>query len=120
MGISASVSLTNQLRGFAERSVTAILSGENKGAERLLALSIPRTPLLDGGLRNSGQVENAVDPEEGAAVVFDAPQAARLHEHPEYNFTEPGTGGKWLENTALESKAEIGAILAEEIRNAAS
>jgi len=28
---------------------------------------------------------------------YNTPYAARLHEHPDYHFTEPGTGGKWVE-----------------------
>lgn len=115
MGVTASVNLTISFPTDAELD-RRIMDGENLAAERLLALSIPHTPLgITGDLRGSGAVEPAADPETGSAVTFDTPYAARLHEHPEYNFSEPGTGGKWLENTALESKDELGDIIAEKV-----
>lgn len=33
-----------------------------------------------------------------AVVGFNTPYAARLHEHPEFHFKEPGAGGKYLES----------------------
>lgn len=118
MGVRAVVTFTTKASDVADRILSGIVDGENQAAERLLALAIPRTPLApDGGtLRGSGHVEKATDPEEGAGVVFDTPYAARLHEHPEYNFSEPGTGGKYLENPALENKGELGDIIRKAAR----
>ena len=31
-----------------------------------------------------------------ASVAVNQPYAAKLHDHPEYNFTEPGSGGNYL------------------------
>lgn len=49
-------------------------------------------------------------------VGFNAPQAARLHEHPEYKFTEPGSGGKYLEQKIAEHGREYMAVVVEAIR----
>lgn len=104
---------------FADIALAAILRGETKAAEELLAQALPRTPFRNGDLRSSGGVAPAADPEEGAAVTFDTPYAVRLHEHPEYNFSEPGTGAKYLENAALENAKKLGDIIATEARRAA-
>ena len=114
MTVDASVSSTSNFASVQQAALAGILRGETLAAERLLALSIPRTPLRDGPLRGSGGVIPAVDPQEGSAVTFDTPYAVRLHEHPEFNFSEPGTGGKYLENPALENSAELLAIIATE------
>jgi hypothetical protein len=114
MTVDASVSVTSNFGEATQMALAGILRGETLAAERLLALSLPRTPLRDGLLRGSGAVIPAVDPQEGAAVTYDTPYAARLHEHPEYNFSQPGTGGKYLENPAMESSAELGKIIATE------
>jgi hypothetical protein len=116
MGVRAVVTMTTGFGDVADQILAGIVVGENQAAERLLALAIPRTPLQDGALRGSGHVEQASDAEEGAAVVFDTPYAARLHEHPEYSFTGPGTGGKYLENPALENKQELGDIIRKAAR----
>lgn len=114
MSVDASVSSTSNFGQVSDMVLAGILRGETLAAERLLALSLPRTPLRDGPLRETGAVVPAVDPQEGAAVTFDTPYAARLHEHPEYNFSEPGTGGKFLENPAMENSRELGQIIATE------
>lgn len=114
MGVRIDLQMTNRLGNIADEILPRIVRGENLAAERLLALSLPRTPLNDGPLRGSGTVEPAGSPEDGAQVVFDTPYAARLHEHPEYQFQEPGTGGKWLEETALEHRKELGDIIRKE------
>lgn len=113
MGVS-SVESTSNFGGVGAEILAGVVRGENVAAERLLAVSMPRVPLDLGTLRGSGQVVPATDPEEGAGVVFDTPYAARLHEHPEFNFQEPGTGAKYVENPALESRRELGAIIAAE------
>lgn len=99
----------------------ALKQGILKAAEHLLAETIPKVPLDQGTLRNSGGVSQTVENQGLTAIVsFDTPYAARLHEHPEYNFQEPGTGGKFLENTANEEKSTMGAIIAAEVRRASN
>lgn len=117
MGVQANVTVTSNIHEVTADANDRLMRGEDLAAERLLALTIPVTPLGDTGtLRGSGAVQRADDPEQGAAVTFDTPYAARLHEHPEYNFTEPGTGGKYLENTALQNRAELGKIIGKVVR----
>lgn len=113
MGVSASVSLTINFPTTADLD-RRIMDGENAAAERLLALSSARAPLEVGTLIGSGTVEPASSPEEGAAVVYDTPYAARLHEHPEYNF-QGGRQGKYVEDPALEHRGELGEIIAKNV-----
>ncbi|WP_254409386.1 hypothetical protein [Streptomyces sp. AC495_CC817] len=113
MGVSASVNLTINFPTHAELD-RRIMDGENAAAERLLALSAERAPLDIGTLIGSGTVEAATTPEDGAAVVYDTPYAARLHEHPEYTF-QGGREGKYVENPAMERKDELGAIVAKKV-----
>ncbi len=42
--------------------------------------------------------EPPIPGEINGVVIVNADQAERLHEHPEYTFTTPGTGGKFLES----------------------
>ena len=117
MAVNVNVTVTSNVHEALADATDRLLRGENLAAERLLALAVPVTPLGDTGhLRGSGDVVRAIDPEEGSAVTFSTPYAARLHEHPEYSFTEPGTGGKYLERPALDNKAELGAIIKREVR----
>ena len=113
MGVSASVNLTMNFPSDAELN-QRIMRGENLAAERLLALSVAEAPFDQGTLTGSGAVESASTPEEGAAVTFDTPYAARLHEHPEFNFQNERKG-KYVEDPALQHKDELGAIIAKEI-----
>lgn len=116
MGVRASVSMSG--RGFGAAGAEALqrlAHGETLAAERLLALSAEVVPLDQGTLLGSGSVTPATDPEEGAAVTYDTPYAARLHEHPEYNF-QGGRQGKYLEGPALEHRKELGDIIRKEVR----
>lgn len=113
MGVSASVKLTLNFPSTVDID-QRIMRGENLAAERLLALSVAEVPLDLGTLADSGAVENAASPEEGAGVTYDTPYAKRLHEHPEYNF-QNGRKGKYLEEPALQHKDELGTIIAKEI-----
>jgi hypothetical protein len=88
--------------------------------------------LLDGSLLAAGlggdEDENPTPvleaPEEKVegvivgTVAFNTPYAARLHEHPEYQFKEPGTGGKYLEAKLAAHGREYMALVAQEIRAA--
>ncbi|MFF3029146.1 hypothetical protein [Microbacterium sp. NPDC057944] len=113
MGVSASVNLTINFPTTADLD-RRIMDGENAAAERLLALSAAEVPFDVGTLSGSGTVEPATSPEEGASVIYDTPYAARLHEHPEYNF-QGGRKGKYVEDPAMENRDELGAIIAKKV-----
>ena len=49
------------------------------------------TPMTENFAKQLAQNEIA------ATVAFNTPYASHLHEHPEYNFTEAGCGGKYME-----------------------
>lgn len=51
-----------------------------------------------------------------AVVGFNTPYAARLHEHPEFRFKEPGAGGKFLESKMSRFKKLYFRIIANSIR----
>ncbi len=81
------------------------LAGEGlyEGAEHLLGHANKHVPHDEGTLERSGSVD--VDKASlRATVSYDTPYAARLHEHPEYNFRGKGRG-KWLEN-AFQSQGQ--------------
>lgn len=115
MGVSASVNIEINFPTGPELD-RRIMDGENLAAERLLALSAAEVPFDLGTLSESGTVDPATSPEEGAAVVYDTPYAARHHEHPEYNF-QNGRKGKYVEDPALEHKNELGEIIAKKVAN---
>jgi hypothetical protein len=93
-----------------------IVRGMNLAAERLLTLSTAVAPLDQGTLIASAQVEPAQSIDDGAAVVYDTPYAARLHEHPEYQF-QGGRQGKYLEEPAVQNRKELGEIIREEAQS---
>lgn len=115
MGVRVDVSMSG--RGFAAagaEAVARLIQGQNLAAERLLALSNEEAPLEIGTLIGSSTVIPATSPEEGAAVVYDTPYAARLHEHPEFNF-QNGRKGKYLEDPAVENRQELGDIIRKQV-----
>ncbi len=112
MGVVTSVESSSNFVPLSDDILAGVVRGENLAAERLVAVATPVTPLDIGTLRGAMQVVAATDPEEGSAVVVDTPYAARLHEHPEYNFQTPGTGAKYVENPALEHRDEFAQIIA--------
>ena len=92
--------------------------GLSRAGERLLALSAVEVPFEWGTLSDSGAVSSPLGQRDGDAevdVTYDTPYAARLHEHPEYNF-QGGRKGKYLEDPALQNRAELGQIVAAEAR----
>jgi hypothetical protein len=113
MGVRVEVSLT--VADNAPDMVQRILAGETLAAHRLGALSAEEAPLDIGTLIESQAVIPATDPEEGAAVTYDTPYAAKLHEHPEFNF-QNGRKGKYLEDPALQHRDELGEIIAKQVR----
>jgi hypothetical protein len=115
VGVQANVTVQSNIRAVLGDAEDRLMRGENLAAERLLTLSSAEVPFEIGTLSGSGAVLNAPDAETGAAVTYDTPYAARLHEHPEYNF-QGGRKGKYLEDPALANKDELGAIISAEVR----
>lgn len=70
-------------------------SGVLDVSNEILRLSQSEVPHDVGTLQNSGHVEP--HPKSHALVGYNTPYAARLHEHPEYNF-QKGRKGKYLED----------------------
>lgn len=68
--------------------------GRREVSEHVLLLSQFEVPHDVGELQNSGSAQH--DPDE-SIVGYHTPYAARLHEHPEYNF-QKGRKGKYLED----------------------
>lgn len=65
----------------------------------ILRLSQLEVPHDEGTLQNSGVVEEI----DGDVVIsYHTPYAARLHEHPEYNF-QRGRKGKYLEDPVIKN-----------------
>ncbi|MEQ6899280.1 hypothetical protein [Microbacterium sp. KR10-403] len=110
MGIRLEVTAESLFGQFADDLDAKLTEGETLAAHRLMALSTAVAPLDVGTLIGTAAVEPAQTPEEGAAVTYDTPYAARLHEHPEYNF-QNGRQGKYLESPAVENKDELGQII---------
>lgn len=120
MGVRVQVQTTRR-NGIDQQFADGLVRGTNLAAERLLALSLEEVPMQDAILAGSGTVEPTTKPDEPAQVVYDTPYAARLHEHPEYNFSQaanPGAKGKYLEDPAVDNRKELGDIIrAEALRD---
>lgn len=119
MAVRGNVSMTNNFGAVTDEILRRVVAGENKAAERGVALAVNLSPWDQGTLAGAHSVEPATDPTEGAQIVVDAPQAHRLHEHPEYNFStdaNPKAQGKWLETALIENKDELGDIMRKEVR----
>ncbi len=83
------------------------------GAERILARANRTVPFREGHLKESGAV--TVDGTQ-AAISYDTVYAARLHQHPEYNFSPPGRG-KWLTLAIEEERGDTLESMAKPFRN---
>lgn len=114
MGVRADVQMTVKFGSSMDSIFAGTVQGMNLASEFLLGESVDRVPMDIGTLAGSGAATHTNDMETPATVSFDGHQAARLHEHPEYNFSKksnPNAQGKWLENAAIENKSEIGNII---------
>jgi len=123
----------------------ALRKGMGRAVMQLLndaAMEIPTVPLLIGTLRGSGSafVDNkyigssanptglgtpstvaceVLRPDEVLGMAaFNTPYAARLHEHPEFKFTEPGSGGKYLEASLAFNSQVYMHIIADALKEA--
>lgn len=108
--------------GEISREIRASLSeGVTLAAERLMTHAVDRSPWDQGTLAASAAVSTPLSSQGGDAeadVTFDTPYAARLHEHPEYNFStdaNPNAQGKYLEGAALDNKDELAEIVAKRV-----
>lgn len=129
MGISSTVSMARQFPEITDAILGRIVSGQNKAAERLLALASAEAPMDDDGtLVASGQVVPSTLAGEDAIVTFDTPYAARWHEdqalvdslgrrYPGGSDFQNGRKSKYLEDPALKNKAELGKIIVNEAKN---
>lgn len=83
-------------------------------ASEILRLSSRVVPLDTGMLLTSG---NVIDQPEYSEVGYNKVYAARLHEHPEYNFKN-GRRGKYLEGPIKENMTVFTKYFQEAITNA--
>lgn len=112
------VEMTNNFGTISAQINGALRQGVALSGERLLALSAERVPLDQGTLMGSGSVSTPLGADDIVAQVsYDTPYAARLHEHPEYNF-QGGRQGKYLEEPALQHKDELLDIIGKQVRDA--
>jgi len=111
------VQYTNNFGGIGREIIAGTRQGVGRAGERLLALSAAEVPLELGTLLGSGSVSTPLSSADEivAQVIYDTPYAARLHEHPEYEF-QNGRKGKYLEDPALEHRDELGDIVRKEAR----
>lgn len=108
--------LNAKLAELASKSVQAAMKAASDVCEEILRIAENEVPFDKGLLKGSGHKE----PETGGYIVgYNKVYAARLHEHPEYNFRN-GRKGKYLEDpikqnldtfTEVISKAITGELL---------
>jgi len=86
--------------------------------EFVLQESNRKVPLDEGTLLRSGNVDiEDTRSKMTGSVFYDTPYAAKLHEHPEYNF-QNHREGKYLEKTIDETKDEYKRYLVDAYRRA--
>lgn len=88
-------------------------AGAQAVAEEILRLSQSEVPHDEGTLQNSGTVQQDGD---DWIVGYHTPYAARLHEHPEYNF-QAGRKGKYLEDPIVRNQEPLGIMFGEEFED---
>lgn len=120
MGISIEITADSNFADIARRVHAGAQQGVALAGERLLALSSVEVPHDVGTLSQSGAVSTPLASQSAdpvAEVTYDTPYAARLHEHPEYNF-QKGRKGKYVEDPAMSNKDELGDIIRKQITDA--
>lgn len=83
-------------------------------ADELLRLSQHEVPKDEGVLEGTGVADRD---KQGAFVGYNTPYAARLHEHPEYNF-QKGRKGKYLEDPIKQNLAVFRESYIDEVKGA--
>jgi hypothetical protein len=91
----------------------ASLDGLRLGGELILQLSRNRVPIEEGTLERSGMVTD--DGKETVAVSYDTPYARRQHEDMSMRH-DAGRSAKYLELAVAESRQDVLAIVAEQVR----
>ena len=82
-----------------------IIDGIEASALVITAASSQIIPHLSGYLEGSGGIDIAENLETGT-IYYDTPYAARLHQHPEYDF-RGGKRGKFLQSTMSGSRRKV-------------
>ncbi|TQL46673.1 hypothetical protein FB562_2197 [Homoserinimonas aerilata] len=114
MGVRADVQMTVKFGDVMESILAGTVQGMNQAGELLLAKTQEQVPMDEGTLASSGTVVQAKTIGDPVQVVYDTPYAARLHEHPEYNFStdsNPGAKGKYVEDPAVENRKAMGDVI---------
>lgn len=112
-GLSVSIDIgdvLNNLSKLDQVSETAAKKARAAVGDELLRLAEREVPHDEGTLANTGTSD-----EQGGdhIVFFNTPYAARLHEHPEYNF-QKGRKGKYLEDPIKRNQAPFRTIMKQE------
>jgi len=119
-----SVDFSDFDKKFMKIVTTAIPSAGAKGLKKSAAhllrdaiLERPTVPKKTGNLRRTQQIEKPVlRPDISVEAGLAADYAAKVHEMPDTsNFTEPGSGPKFLEAKMIKNKEKYMKIAADEI-----
>lgn len=94
-------------------------AGLNLAALHVQGVTIPLTPLQDGDLRSSIEVDEATPTDLESAVFSNSPYAARQHEEITWHHPKDGQA-KFLEAAVESSKAEVRAIMVAAAKRAMS
>ncbi len=92
-----------------------------EGGDFVMVLSVDRAPHGEGTLIGTANVKKISNEE--VHVGYNTPYAARLHEHPEYNFRKdknPKAQGKFLSTPIDENSDSIFQTIAEILMEALS
>lgn len=108
--------LTLNLTGAARQIRQAGARGLFFGAEHVLGVSNDRAPIDEGALVRSG-IASVDEARLRAAVAYDTPYAARQHEELTWRHA-PGRRAKYLESALNDSRDEVRAVIAAQLRRA--
>jgi len=107
--ISTSVTVDLRTREFRNAVRNDVNSAIQISAEKILQDSKTECPFDTGVLENSGVVVFDATTHK-ATIAYNTPYAARLHEHPEYNFQGKGKG-KWLQRAIERNRNLVGRVM---------
>ncbi|MEV0988013.1 hypothetical protein [Streptomyces sp. NPDC049949] len=109
-----------RLRWNGDAATAAIKQAAARGlllsAEHVLAASRQRVPIAEGTLERSGAT-SVDDATMTAAVSYDTPYAARVHEDMTARHS-PGRSAKYVEAVLPETAGEVQALIAAQVRRA--
>lgn len=113
--MSISVSLRSDFNRAERGAIEGGVQGLNNAAERLVALSVPLTPIDLGDLRSATTATHATPATLEARVSNDMEYAARQHEELSWRHPEGGQA-KFLEGPARDHAQELIDLVAAAIR----